>query len=60
MSAVSKTSTNGYTLVNLGFGGKVTLGKKNIFNVNLNGNNLFDKRYTLLIYPDLKMMEFRT
>jgi iron complex outermembrane receptor protein len=31
-------------LVNLGFGGKVTVGKT-IFNVNLNGNNLLDKRY---------------
>jgi iron complex outermembrane receptor protein len=39
-----ETSTNGYTLVNLGFGGKVTVGKT-IFNVNLNGNNLLDKRY---------------
>jgi iron complex outermembrane receptor protein len=37
-----ETSTNGYTLVNLGFGGKVTV---NYFNVNLNGNNLLDKRY---------------
>jgi iron complex outermembrane receptor protein len=33
MSAVSKTSTNGYTLVNLGFGGKVTLGKKKQFSM---------------------------
>jgi hypothetical protein len=32
MSAVSEP-TNGYTLVNLGFGGKVTVGKT-IFNVN--------------------------
>jgi iron complex outermembrane receptor protein len=39
-----ETSSNGYTIVNLGFGGKVTVGKT-IFNVNLNGNNLLDKRY---------------
>ncbi|MBC5840791.1 TonB-dependent receptor [Flavobacterium sp. F-380] len=39
-----ETSSKGYTLVNLGFGGKVTWGKT-VFNVNLNGNNLFDKRY---------------
>ena len=39
-----ETSSNGYTLVNLGFGGKVKWGKT-AFNVNLNGNNLFDKRY---------------
>jgi hypothetical protein len=48
-----ETSTNGYTLVNLGFGGKVTLGKT-IFNVNLNGNN-YSIKDTLLIFR-LKMM----
>jgi iron complex outermembrane receptor protein len=42
MSVVLKT--NGYTLVNLGLGGTVKLGKT-VFDVNLNGNNLFDKRY---------------
>lgn len=40
-----ETQSNGYTLVNLGFGGKVTVGKTT-FDVNLNGNNLFDKNYT--------------
>lgn len=39
-----ETKTNDYTLVNLGFGGKVTLGKT-AFDVNLNANNLFDKTY---------------
>lgn len=39
-----ETKTNDYTLVNLGFGGKVTLGKT-VFDVNLNANNLFDKTY---------------
>lgn len=39
-----ETKSNGYTLVNLGFGGKVKLGKT-AFDVNLNGNNLLDKKY---------------
>jgi iron complex outermembrane receptor protein len=39
-----ETSSNGYTLVNLGLGGKVKWGKT-AFNVNLNGNNIFDKKY---------------
>jgi iron complex outermembrane receptor protein len=39
-----ETKSNGYTLVNLGFGGKVKLGKT-AFDVNLNGNNLLDKSY---------------
>jgi iron complex outermembrane receptor protein len=39
-----ETQSNGYTLVNLGLGGTVKLGKT-AFDVNLNGNNLFDKRY---------------
>jgi iron complex outermembrane receptor protein len=39
-----ETHSNGYTLVNLGFGGTVKLGKT-VFDVNLNGNNLFVKRY---------------
>ncbi|WP_428230455.1 TonB-dependent receptor [Flavobacterium sp.] len=39
-----ETASNGYTLVNLGFGGTVKLGK-HAFDVNLNGNNLFDKKY---------------
>lgn len=39
-----ETSSNGYTLVNLGFGGTVKLGEI-VFDVNLNGNNLFDKSY---------------
>lgn len=39
-----ETKTNGYTVLNLGFGGKIKLGKTT-FDVNLNGNNLFDKTY---------------
>ncbi len=39
-----ETKSNGYTLVNLGLGGKVKLGKT-AFTINLNGNNLFDKTY---------------
>jgi iron complex outermembrane receptor protein len=39
-----ETKTNDYTLVNLGFGGKITL-NKTAFNINLNANNLFNKSY---------------
>lgn len=39
-----ETKSNGYTLVNLGFGGKIKFGNT-VFDVNLNGNNLFDKTY---------------
>jgi iron complex outermembrane receptor protein len=39
-----ETRSNGYSLVNLGFGGKVKLGKTN-FDINLNANNVLDKRY---------------
>ena len=39
-----ETKSNGYTLVNLGFGGKVKLGKTAL-DINLNGNNLLDKSY---------------
>jgi len=39
-----ETSSSGYTLVNLGFGGTVKLGET-VFDVSLNGNNLFDKSY---------------
>ena len=39
-----ETESSGYNLVNLGFGGTVKLGKT-VFDVNINGNNLFDKRY---------------
>ncbi|MFV8325726.1 TonB-dependent receptor [Flavobacterium sp. ZS1P14] len=39
-----ETKSNGYSLVNLGFGGKVKLGKTT-FDVNLNANNVLDKRY---------------
>ncbi|HEX9152892.1 MAG TPA: TonB-dependent receptor [Flavobacterium sp.] len=39
-----ETKSNGYSLVNLGFGGKVKLGKST-FDVNLNANNVFDKSY---------------
>jgi iron complex outermembrane receptor protein len=39
-----ETRSHGYTLVNLGFGGKVKLGKT-AFDINLNGNNLFNRAY---------------
>lgn len=39
-----ETKTNGYTLLNLGFGGKMKLGKT-VFDINLNANNLLDKEY---------------
>lgn len=39
-----ETNTNGYTLLNLGFGGKMKLGKT-VFNINLNANNVLDKEY---------------
>ena len=39
-----ETKSNDYTLINLGFGGKLTFGKT-AFNVNLNANNLLDKNY---------------
>lgn len=39
-----ETRSNDYTLVNLGFGGKVKFGKT-AFDINLNGNNIFDKTY---------------
>jgi len=36
--------SDGYTLLNMGFGGKVKLGKT-AFDINLNGNNLLNKTY---------------
>jgi iron complex outermembrane receptor protein len=39
-----ETKSNGYTLVNLGLGGTIKLGKM-AFDLNLNGNNLLDKSY---------------
>lgn len=39
-----ETKSNDYSLINLGFGGKVTLGKM-LFDVNLNANNLLNKTY---------------
>ena len=39
-----ETTSNGYTLVNLGIGGKIKLAKT-VFELNLNGNNLLDKNY---------------
>lgn len=39
-----ETDSKGYTLLNMGFGGKVKLGKT-AFEVNLNANNLLDKKY---------------
>jgi iron complex outermembrane receptor protein len=40
-----ETTTPDYTLINLGFGGKIQF-NKTAFNLSLNGNNLFDKTYT--------------
>jgi iron complex outermembrane receptor protein len=37
-------SSDGYTLLNMGFGGKVKFGKT-AFDLNLNGNNLLNKTY---------------
>lgn len=42
--SVFETKSNGYTLVNFGIGGDLKFGKT-VFNINLNGNNLFDKSY---------------
>ncbi|WP_366186291.1 TonB-dependent receptor [Flavobacterium ovatum] len=39
-----ETASSGYNLMNLGFGGKVALGKT-IFRMNINGNNIFNKSY---------------
>ena len=39
-----ETKSNGYTLVNIGIGGDLKFGKT-VFNINLNGNNLFNKSY---------------
>jgi iron complex outermembrane receptor protein len=39
-----ETRTGGYTLVNLGFGGKLKIGKV-VFDASVNGNNIFDKTY---------------
>jgi iron complex outermembrane receptor protein len=39
-----ETETKDYTLVNCGFGGKIKI-EKAVFEVSLNGNNLFDKTY---------------
>jgi len=39
-----ETESPGYTLVNAGIGGKIKI-NKSVFEVKLNGNNLFDKTY---------------
>ena len=39
-----ETRSNDYTLVNIGLGGKIRLGKT-VFEATLNANNLFDKTY---------------
>jgi iron complex outermembrane receptor protein len=39
-----ETNTTDYTLLKLGFGGQIRLGKM-AFDVNINANNLLDKRY---------------
>ncbi|RZJ33554.1 MAG: TonB-dependent receptor [Flavobacterium sp.] len=40
----AETSSSGYCLLNMAFGGKVNLGKYN-FNISLNGTNVLDQRY---------------
>jgi iron complex outermembrane receptor protein len=40
-----ESASEGYTLINLGVGGTIKLGK-NSFDLNLNANNLLDKEYT--------------
>jgi iron complex outermembrane receptor protein len=52
-----ETRSKGYNLVNLGFGGTVKLGKT-VFDVNINGNNLFDKGYIAHL-SRLKRMAFK-
>ena len=39
-----ETSSNGYTLFNIGFGGKITV-RKTIFDLTINGNNLLNEKY---------------
>jgi iron complex outermembrane receptor protein len=39
-----ETKTNGYTLINIGLGGKININKTS-FNFNLNANNLLNKTY---------------
>lgn len=39
-----ETASKGYSLVNFGFGGNVKFGKT-IFDININGNNLFNESY---------------
>jgi len=39
-----ETKSNGYTLFNLGFGGKISMGKT-IFDLTINGNNLLNEKY---------------
>ena len=39
-----ETDSNGYTLINIGFGGKLQIGKTT-FDISLNGNNIFNKSY---------------
>lgn len=39
-----ETKSNGYTLINIGFGGKINI-RKTSFEFNLNGNNLLNKTY---------------
>ena len=40
-----ETRTPGYSILNLGIGGTLHLGKTKI-DINLNGNNITDKKYT--------------
>lgn len=39
-----ETKTNDYTIINVGFGGKIIIGKSS-FNVHLNANNVFNRVY---------------
>ena len=43
-ASLFETKSNDYTLVNFGIGGKIQVGKSS-FNINLNGNNIFNKTY---------------
>ena len=43
-SSVFETNTNDYTLINLGFGGTIKLGKSTV-DLTLNANNLLNKEY---------------
>jgi iron complex outermembrane recepter protein len=43
--APDETSTNGYTLLDLSFGGNIRI-RKQVMSLSISANNLFDRRYT--------------